>query len=52
MTACKNTPSIVAILRKIKCLLGLHDWLYNDSIIKQGTVRVCRRCLKSEAVRV
>lgn len=36
------------MISKIKCLLGLHDWLYNDCRIEIGTIRQCKSCQREE----
>ncbi len=36
-------------MKYIKCLLGFHDWLLSNALIRLGTVRQCRRCLRMES---
>ena len=35
-------------MKNLKCLLGFHDWLRNCVEVRFGTVRQCRKCLRTE----
>ena len=38
------------MVRKIKCLLGLHDWIMNSTVVILNGIRVCRKCNREEIV--
>ena len=32
----------------IRCFLNLHDWVYNNYQMEEGTMRQCQRCSREE----